>query len=63
MRAEFLMHYRLARVSTIAVLRLDDEHGPRNLEQTPSVRIDSFADCEYWSTLLSIFHQGSTPFP
>src|SRR5271157_2740326 len=22
-----------------------------------------FADCEYWSTLRSIFHQGSTPLP
>ena len=41
------MHHRLVRVSTIAVLRHDDGHGPRT---NPSIRVDSFADSEYWST-------------
>jgi len=33
-----------------------------DLEHTLSVRIDWFADCGYWSSLLSILHQGSRPF-
>ena len=31
-------------------------------EHTLSVRLDWFADCGYWSSLLSILHQGSRPF-